>query len=61
LLTDYCQFDHPQMVGLGDGRTIEAIGVGRVHVDMLFSVSDPKRTVFNSVLYVPKLASKRAV
>ena len=57
LLTDYCQFEHPQLVGLGDGRTVEAIGVGNVHVDMLFSVSDPKRTVFNHVLYVPKLAS----
>ena len=56
LLTDYHQFEQPQLVGLGDGRTVEAVGVGTVYVDMLFSVSDPKRTVFNHVLYVPKLA-----
>ena len=24
LLTDYCQFEHPQLVGLGDGRPVEA-------------------------------------
>ena len=55
LLTDYPEFEQPQSVGLGDGSTVQAIGVGTVHVDMLFSVSDPKRSVFHHVLYVPKL------
>ena len=33
---------------------MQAIGVGTVHVDMLFSVSDPKHPVFHHVFYVPK-------
>lgn len=55
LLADFHEFEQPQLVGLGDGSTVQAIGVGTVYVDMLFSVSDPKRSVFHHVLYVPRL------
>ena len=30
LLTDYREFDSPEKVGLGDGRTVDALGVGNV-------------------------------
>ena len=55
-LTNYREFDKPEKVGLGDGRTVEAEGVGSVCVNMLFKVSDPKQSVLHHVLYVPKLA-----
>ena len=44
------------MVGLGDGRTVEAVGVGNVHLRMKFKVSKAKRAFIHRVLYVPKLA-----
>ena len=56
LLTDYQEFEKPERVGLGDGRSVEAIGVGNVHLRMLFNVSDPKKATVCQVLYVPKLA-----
>ena len=56
LLTDYREFEKPEKVGLGDGRSVEALGVGNVHLSMVFNVSDPKRAVVHQVLYVPKLA-----
>ena len=28
LLLDYREFEKPEMVGLGDGKTVEAVGVG---------------------------------
>ena len=56
LLKDYKEFEKPEKVCLGDGRTVEAIGVGNVHLNMQFKVSDPKRCVMYGVLYIPKLA-----
>ena len=56
LLTDYREFKKPEKVGLGDGRSVDAVGVGNVHLSMIFNVSDPKRAVVHQVLYVPKLA-----
>lgn len=56
LLTDYQEFEKPEKVGLGDGRSVEALGVGNVHLSMVFNVSNPKRTIVHQVLYVPKLA-----
>ena len=47
LLTDYHHFDKPELVGLGDGRTVEAVGVGTVYLNMTFKVSDPKRAVLD--------------
>ena len=32
LITDYKEFDVPQKVSLGDGRTVDALGAGNVHV-----------------------------
>ena len=55
LLTDYKQFDKAQKVGLGDGRTVEAVGIGKVKVNMLFKMSSPKESTMHDVLYVPKL------
>ena len=55
-LIDYHEFDTPEKVGLGDGRIVEAVGVGNVRLNMLFKVSDSKRAVMYNVLYVPKLA-----
>ena len=54
-LTNYHEFDTPQKVGLGDGRIVEALGAGNVHLNMQFKVSNPKRAVMYDVLYVPKL------
>ena len=54
LLKDYKE--GPEKVSLGDGRTVEAVGVGNVHLNMQFKVSDPKRCVMYGVLYIPKLA-----
>ena len=42
-LVNYRKFDTPEKVGLGDGRIVEAEGVGNVHLNMLFKVSNPKQ------------------
>ena len=55
LLSNYKAFDVPQKVNLGDGCVVDAIGAGNVHLKMLFHVSQPKRNVMYSVLYVPEL------
>ena len=47
-LTDCQAFETPENVGLGDGHTVHAIGIGNVHLRMLFKVSQPKK----SVMYV---------
>lgn len=56
LLADYRDLDKPEKVSLGDGHTVEAVGIGSVHLNMLFKVSEPKKCVMYRVLYVPKLA-----
>ena len=56
LLTDYKEFENPEKVSLEDGRFVDAVGVGNVHLKMLFKVSEPKKSVMYEVLYVPKLA-----
>ena len=56
LLSNYREFEKPEKVALGDGRMVEAMGVGNVRVIMVFKVSEPKRSVLHRVLYVPKLA-----
>lgn len=55
-LVNYRELDTPEKVALGDGRIVEAVGVGNVHLKMTFKVSSPKRAVMYDVLYVPKLA-----
>lgn len=56
ILTHYRQFEHSQKVSLGDGRTVDAVGVGDVHVNMQFKVSQPRKCVIQQVLHVPELA-----
>ncbi len=56
LLMNYMEFEKPEKVGLGDGNTVEAVGVGNIQMNMFFRESSPKRSVLYSVLYVPKLA-----
>ena len=51
LLTSYREFETPEKVGLEDGRSVEALGVGEVHLSMLFKVSEPKKAVVHQVLY----------
>ena len=57
VFVNYEQFDHPENVALGDGRVVQALGSGDVHVNMLLSGNKLKRAVLSSVLYVPKLTS----
>ena len=56
ILTNYREFAEGQKVSLGDGRTVDAVGVGDVHVNMQFKMSQPRKCVFYQVLYVPGLA-----
>ena len=55
ILTNYVEFKKAQKVGLGDGRTVDAVGIGNVHVNMQFKVSQAKPCVIYHVLYVPEL------
>ena len=50
ILTNYQGFAQRQKVSLGDGRTVDAMGVGDVHVYMQFKVSKPKKSVMYQVL-----------
>ena len=52
LLTDCQPFERPEKVGLGDGRTADAIGIGNVHLEMVFKVSEPNKSIVYKVLYV---------
>ena len=56
LLVDYEEFDKPQKVCLGDGRTVEAFAKGNIHFTMVFKMRKPKKVTIHNVLYVPKLA-----
>ena len=55
LLSDYREFENPEKVGLGDGHVVNAVGIGKVRVNMLFKMSKSKESVIHEVLYVPKL------
>ena len=56
LLVDYCQFSSPEKVGLGDGRTVDAFGTGRVKVSMPLGRGKQFATSMTGVLYVPQLS-----
>ena len=56
LLINYHLFEKAEVVSLGDGRTVEAVGIGTVYLNMTFKVSDSKHAVLKCVLHVPKLA-----
>ncbi|CAB3979999.1 Retrovirus-related Pol poly from transposon TNT 1-94 [Paramuricea clavata] len=49
VLVSYQQFGEPESVALGDGRVVQALGYGNVHMDMLFSGSKSKRGVIAAV------------
>ena len=55
LLTDYKKFEKPEKVVLGDGQTVDAVGIGNVEVNMLFRLSDPRKCVVYDVLFIPYL------
>lgn len=50
-LNDYHEFEVPEKVGLGDGRTVESLGSGKVIMNM----NTGNRAILHDVLYVPKL------
>ena len=56
-LVSFREFKIPQLVRVGDGRTVEAVGIGKVQLEMKFKVSDSKVITMHDVLFVPKLAS----
>ena len=50
LLTDHEEFEIPEKVRLGDGRIVDAVGIGNVYLTfiyltMWFKVSEPKKSV----------------
>ena len=53
---NYKMFDKPEKVHLGDGRVVEAVGVGNIRLKMVFKVSRSKSATMYGVLHVPKLA-----
>eukprot|EP00731_Ephydatia_muelleri_P034359 Em0056g18a len=55
-MVNYEEFGTPQKVCLGDGRTLEAFGKGKVIVTMVFKRCERKKVTMYDVLYVPKLA-----
>lgn len=55
--TSFTQYDNPEKVGLGDGRTLDAIGFGLVKLNLLKgSHSSYGCAKLVNVLYVPNLA-----
>ena len=56
ILTSYCEFERPEKVGLGDGRTVDAVGVGNVYISMQLKECEPNECMIYKVLHVPKLA-----
>ena len=56
LLFEYKEFATTEKFGMGDGRSVDAIDVGNVHVKMKLKVGEPKKCVIYRVLYVPKLS-----
>ena len=55
-LLNYCEFATPEKVGVGDGRVVEAVGMGNIRLNMSFKVSQSKQATMYNVLHVPKLA-----
>jgi hypothetical protein len=51
----YSKFDKPQKVGLGDGHTIDALGVGNIPITVRISRRETKICTVYNVLHVPDL------
>lgn len=56
ILQEYQQFSKAQSVKLGDGRVVDALGIGYVNMKMTFKSSNVKSVTMHDVLYVPKLS-----
>ena len=56
VVVDYQELEKTENVGLGDGHSVQVVGVGMVYLKIKFRVSKSKRCVRYRVLYVPKLA-----
>ena len=54
--TMYQPFSVPERVSLGDGRVVEAVGVGTIRLNMLLKVSNAKTATMYNVLHVSQLA-----
>ncbi len=52
ILIDYKELSQ-ESVSLGDGRTMDAIGVGKVNVTMYFKVSEPKSCMMHQCSMFP--------
>ena len=57
VLQQYKEFKAPEPVGLGDGRNVEALGVGSVKVTTQLHHGENVSCWISDVLYVPKLAT----
>ena len=57
VLHAYKDFETPEPVGLGDGRTVSAIGVGKVKVTTQLHNGERVVCWMTDVLYVPKLTN----
>jgi len=57
MLHDFKEFETPEPVGLGDGHTVSAVGVGKVKV--IRQVHNGKQVIgwMTDVLHVPKLTN----
>jgi len=55
ILTNYHEFEKSEKVGLGDGRTFDAVGLGNVYINMQLKECEPRECIIYKVLYVPKL------
>ena len=53
----YTKFDKPELVTLGDGKCVEALGVGEVKVNLFLESGKSKTVMFENCLLVPDLAS----
>lgn len=55
LFDRFRELSPPEKVRLGDGRTVDAVGIGNIKMMMNLSDTETKPAVFYDVLYVPKL------
>ena len=58
VLADYHKLEKPEKVGLGDGQTVDAIGVAKVYIQVRSTISSEREKSFciEDVLLVPELA-----
>jgi hypothetical protein len=55
-ISDFRELSPPQKVGLGDGRTVDAVGIGKIRMNMELDDQKMKSAVLYDVLYVPRLS-----